>query len=72
MGKRLCNLLSTMSAELNVSSLEAIVGTALRPEKILLNIQCGGNLTLLGLHKRVPTADVVTSDTQFKYATKLA
>ena len=42
---------------------DTLVERALKPDIILLNIQCGANLTLLGLHKRVPTTNIVTKKT---------
>lgn len=40
-----------VGAQLNVSFLDALVRIALKPDEIILNVQCGASLTLLGLHK---------------------
>lgn len=56
---------STMRAQLNVLFLDDFVGKTLKPSMILLNIQCGANLTLLSLHKQIPIADIATKQTRY-------
>ena len=41
----------TLNGKLNVFSLEVFMEIAQKPINIILNIQCGGNLILLGLHE---------------------
>ena len=51
---------STMGPQLNVSVLDDLLGRAPQGNNILLNIQCGANLTLLGLHKQSHTGNIAT------------
>ena len=38
---------------------------SLKANKILLNIQCGANLTLLGFNKRIPIVDALTNKYEY-------
>lgn len=53
---------SIMDVQLNVSSFGAFVGITLKPDMTIIHNQCGTNLTLLGLHKQVPTANIITTN----------
>ena len=53
---------STMDAQLIVASFDALVGNTLKSDIIFLNVQCGANWTLLGLHKQVPTTTTITKN----------
>lgn len=63
-----------LNAKLNISSFDLLLGGGgtLRPDIMLLILQCGGNLTLLGLHRRIPVVNIVTNNNGYTYCKNLA